>query len=140
MKIYLAARYSRREEMLANARILNAIGHWVTSRWINGEHEMHDDRPAPELARQFAEDDIADLEAADLVVAFTEEPGAKKGRARGGRHVELGYALGMGKQVVVVGHRENVFCHLPQVIHFEDFKRLVEWLSIFPEMARVVTR
>ena len=37
MKIYLAARYSRREELCGYRSELEAIGHTVTSRWLNGK-------------------------------------------------------------------------------------------------------
>ena len=36
MKVYLAARYGRRLEMLEVAKRLEATGHEVTSRWIRG--------------------------------------------------------------------------------------------------------
>jgi hypothetical protein len=38
MKIYLAARYSRRPEMCRYAQQLENLGYEVTSRWLNGTH------------------------------------------------------------------------------------------------------
>jgi hypothetical protein len=64
--------------------------------------------------------------AAEVVVAFTEGPGDVEGRARGGRHVELGAALAAGKRVCVVGHRENVFCWLPIVEYFPTWSACLE--------------
>ena len=40
MKVYLAARYGRHPEMRKVRGDLEALGHSVTSRWINGTHEM----------------------------------------------------------------------------------------------------
>lgn len=37
MRIYLAARYSRREELLGYRADLEAAGHIVTSRWLAGD-------------------------------------------------------------------------------------------------------
>lgn len=116
MKVYLASRYSRREELLGYAAELAEHGIEVTARWIQGLHEVPPEGmevDSPEHHQWCAEDDIADVEAADLLVAFTEPEGSIAGRGRGGRHVELGYAIAKGKHVIVCGHRENVFCHLP---------------------------
>lgn len=40
MKIYLAARYSRREELCGYRSELEARGHRVQARWLNGEHQL----------------------------------------------------------------------------------------------------
>ena len=117
MKIYLASRYSRIEEMQTYADQLYANGHEITSRWIKGNHQISDEGlsiQAEESKRiQFAQEDLEDLSTADIIIAFTEEPRATN--SRGGRHVELGYALGLGKQIIIIGHRENVFCCLPEM-------------------------
>lgn len=126
IKFYFAGRYGRRKELLEYAEALRCAGHEVTSRWLNGEHEMHDEKPSHDQAKMFAMDDLQDIHRADILVAFTESPGDANGRARGGRHVELGYALARGMYVIVVGHRENVFCHLERIEHYktpEEFLR-----------------
>lgn len=130
MKIYLAGRYGRREELLGYAAKLGAeFGHEVTSRWLRGEHEASDGNPTPEQAEQWAEDDLADIARADMLVAFAEEPNSQHGR--GGRHVEFGYALALGLVVVVVGQRENVFHNLGNVWHFDTFERFCESLGCY---------
>lgn len=117
MNIYLAARYSRREELCDYREELQALGHTVTSRWLNGNHQIEDAGLSTEGAHnervRFAQEDWDDLMAADTVICFTESP--RSGPARGGRHVEAGAALATGKRVIVVGFRENVFYCLPQV-------------------------
>lgn len=120
MRIYLASRYSRYSEMQSIRTDVLRIGHEVTSRWINGDHQIPDsglaDQAKEEERTRYALEDLADLTAAELVISFTEEP--RTTQSRGGRHVELGIALGMGKMCVVVGPRENVFHCLPQVRRF----------------------
>jgi len=119
MKIYLAARYGRRQELCAYAEELAERGHEVTSRWLK-EHggTVLDDgvttRATDEDQSRFASEDVEDIEDADLLIFFAEEPGSTLGR-RGGRHVELGVAIGLGIEVVVVGARENVFHYHPNV-------------------------
>ena len=42
MLIYLAARYSRLEELQGYAVDLRAIGHRVEARWLLGDHQIHE--------------------------------------------------------------------------------------------------
>lgn len=128
MKIYLAARYSRNAEMRGVRDVLQGLGHEVTSRWIDqhggslpesiAASKLNED---PEGAYPFAEADVEDLAAADTVVSFTSADGGGKG----GRHVELGLALGLGKRVLIVGPRENVFHTLPVIEWYPDWPHLV---------------
>jgi len=133
MRIYLAARYSRRLELCEYRDALRALGCDVHARWLDGEHQISDtgapigehgealvegddgstSAKAAALRLRFAQDDIADVTSADLLIAFTEPP--RSSASRGGRHVELGLALDLGIDVLVVGFRENIFCWLPQV-------------------------
>jgi len=127
LKIYIAGRYGRRKELAECAEELRAIGHSITSRWLTGIHDALDEKPSIEEARRFALEDLEDLNAADILLAFTEAPGETQGRARGGRHVELGYAIAKGKPICIIGHRENVFCSLPEVFHFDTFRAFYTW-------------
>jgi hypothetical protein len=132
---YLAARYTRRLELCGYRAELQALGHDVPARWLNGSHQLDNQgRPigeagellfengspeADQYRQRFAQDDYYDVIAADRLIAFTEQP--RSGHSRGGRHVELGIALGLDIPVVVVGPRENVFCWLPQVTHYDTW-------------------
>ena len=135
MLIYLAARYSRLEELQGYADDLRAIGHRVEARWLLGDHQIHEGADKVEAAtvsvplegRPFALDDYVDVLEADMLIAFSEEPRAG-GASRGGRHVEFGMALAWGKLVVVVGPRENVFHTLQMVNHFWRWSEALEAL------------
>lgn len=126
--IYLAARYSRNDEMRGVRDVLEAFGHKVTSRWI----DLHDGtlpqsfvaeklNADPEDCSKYAQIDINDLRAADTIISFTSADGGGKG----GRHVEFGLALGLGKHLIIVGPRENVFHTLPSVEWYPDWPHLV---------------
>jgi hypothetical protein len=159
MKIYLAARYSRRLELCGYRDQLREMGHAVQACWLDGEHQISDigtpigehgeslvekrdgenlspdensDRAAS-LRRKFAEDDFQDVRACDLLIAFTEPPRTDKGRSRGGRHVELGIALGLQKIVYVVGPRENIFCWLHFVNAFSTWEECRQAVKDFGE-------
>lgn len=139
MRIYLASRYSRREELCGYRSQLQSVGHTVTSRWLNGKHQISDSgvpigdhgekliegddgsssHCAAQMRSRFAGEDFQDVMLAELLIAFTEEP--RSGNSRGGRHVETGIALGAMKRVWIVGPRENLFCWLEDVRHFETW-------------------
>lgn len=128
MKIYLAGAYSRREQLCELRDHLRRLGHTVTSRWLDTEWQHRPDQsPAapPEYREKYAVIDLEDVRNAECVINFTERPDAKHGR-RGGRHVEFGYALGLGKRCVVVGPRENLFHHLPGVEVYEHPGHLID--------------
>lgn len=123
MRIYLAASFARREEMQERAATLRAMGYVVTSRWIDGGHEAENGISAADPNHVgFANEDLQDIEDAHVLIAFTEPPNTRFGR--GGRHVEMGFALGIGNIVIVVGHRENIFTILPDIIFIEDFSEI----------------
>jgi hypothetical protein len=132
-RVYLAARYGRREEILGRAVELAEDGHTVTSRWLIGVQQwdaatmaaaaaFEERGETPPEAARFAIEDWADLRSSDVVVLFTEPPGSGAG-TRGGRHVEFGMAYALGKRCLVVGGRENVFHLLPAVEHHPTWER-----------------
>lgn len=144
MQIYLASRYSRREELCGYRIQLAKIGFIVQARWLDGGHQLSDrgiligdngealveSGDGPENAKlraKFAQDDWEDVTNADIVINFTEPP--RSNASRGGRHVEYGIALGMGKPVYVVGYRENIFHWLPKVAFFETFDEVLQVLK-----------
>lgn len=123
MRIYLAARYSRRLELCEYREQLRALGHEVTSRWLNGEHRAIDLTASPEERSGFAIEDLEDLYLADMVISFTEPP--DNPYSRGGRHVEFGFAIGCDKKLAVVGYQENVFHCLPEVRFCQTWEEFV---------------
>lgn len=127
-RAYLAARYSRREELLRYRRELQQLGVQVTSRWLNGDHQIPDDVLETADAVRFAREDVEDLYASDIVISFTEQPRIPSA-TRGGRHVEFGLALALNKQCIVVGPRENVFHWLPSVRHCDTWQEVLEMFS-----------
>ncbi len=148
MKIYLASRYSRRLELCGYREQVEALGHTVTSRWLNGKHQISDsgvpigdegeqlvegdDGSSSDCAAQlrvhFAQEDLEDVRAADCVISFTEPP--RSSASRGGRHVQFGVALQEGgKFLVVIGHRENIFHWLPGVMFYQDWAECLDSLK-----------
>lgn len=144
MRIYLASRYSRRVELCGYRDQLQKLGLDVQARWLNGEHQLSNegtpigengdalveddgtggsgmrDLKSAELRAHFANDDWEDVTQADCVISWTEPP--RSSANRGGRHVEFGIALAMGKRCIVIGYRENIFHWLPQVEFYQTWE------------------
>lgn len=119
MKFYIAGRFARQHEFRKYRTELIALGHSVTSRWLD---EVTPANPGDEFKTETAYIDLADIYDADVMLFFAEE--AYNQPPRGGRHVEFGYALALRKPIYVVGEKENVFHYCYIVNHFatvEDF-------------------
>lgn len=142
MKIYLAARYGRKADLGELADQLQHLDIECTSRWLYmHERAKSDELPSFEEQRLWAAEDLQDIEAADLVICFTEQKDSK--HSRGGRHVEAGFAIASGKPVICVGPAENIFYALPQVQLVENWLEAVKILMerikhrIFPTFKEV---
>lgn len=120
--VYLCARYSRHEELNGYAEELRRENFHVCCEWITGAHHDTDSATCAEI-------DYDEVERADIVISFTERPGEISGRGRGGRHVEYGIALALHKRCIVVGYRENVFHHMPQVEFYPLWRECLESLG-----------
>lgn len=119
MKIYLASRFERQTELRVYAGQLRAAGHIVTARWLVEESDVvlkSGWASDPNVLIKFAQADLKDIEDCDLFAVFTHD-----GMARGGMHVELGYALAFNKRVMVIGPRPTLFHFLPHVLQFDTW-------------------
>lgn len=119
MKIYVAARYARREEVLRDVvPILEADGHEVTSRWL-----CKDTKPS----RGEADICLEDIRRSDAVLVLTEAMWYRA-TTGGGRWFEAGYAHALEMRVIFVGPPEIVFCYLGNVEIRADLKQVRELL------------
>jgi len=130
--VYLSSQFEDGPVLRKVRDDLVRTGCHVTSRWLDAESSTpatahaHEDDAAATLAA-IACQDIEDIQAADVVVVFNPHEACNIGR--GGRHVETGYALALGKKVVIVGARANVFHWMPQVTVVDDWCDLMEALG-----------
>jgi nucleoside 2-deoxyribosyltransferase len=138
MKLYLAAAFSRHEEIAAVAKQLKKLGVDVTSSWLKEETR---DNPSPEFLRERAYIDLRDIAASDGVVRFSDFDFENKPiffnnkLLTGARHFEFGYAKALGKSLYMVGLKQNVFDHLDGVTQFYSIE---EMLNHFSEVAHVI--
>lgn len=81
------------------------MGHEITSSWLY-EVAKQQNMSFDEFYKKLAIKDLAEIHAADLIIVDTTDI-----TPRGGREVELGYALGQHqkKLAFIVGPARNVF-------------------------------
>lgn len=120
MKVYIATRFDCwRNASRARDQLLLA-GHVVTSRWIDVARELDGVCEAvpigdPRRAAN-AQMDLDDLSEAEAILVLVPISGGT------GMWLELGYALGTGKRVVMAGpaRERTIFADLSDVKVFEE--------------------
>jgi nucleoside 2-deoxyribosyltransferase len=114
VNIYIAAPYPLRPVAITVMHDLEAAGHRVTSSWLRTGCQDDD-------CTLTARRDLEDIDVADALLVLQPDDWHDKGT--GGRHIEFGYALAKGKQLIVFGEPSTNFHHLPHVRvirHLED--------------------
>lgn len=119
VRLYLAAPWSDREYVNELAVCLERIhGVKVVSTW----HEPKNEEKAERLAAEQCLREICNADA--LVLKTHDTESADWCHLSGGRHFETGYALALGKMIIVVGEKGNVFHSLRQVLVVPDVPAL----------------
>ncbi len=136
MKIYVAARFGRIRDARSVGFNLMSMGHEVTSTWLKQTGDAQVDTSPDVQSDALAyvgRRDLREILASDAMIQLTEDPREKvPGAERGGRHTELGMALGRNIPVVLLGTcRETVFHHLCDTVEtpMEAVQRLEELLD-----------
>jgi nucleoside 2-deoxyribosyltransferase len=101
LKVYVASHDQNTAIIIADA--IRDAGHKIVSTWL--EEDMTAPLTASCRAR-IAAKDLREIRKADVLVLEAAPVGC---HVPGGKHVELGYALALGKTVLVVGRKENIF-------------------------------
>lgn len=123
MRVYIASRSQDAARILREA--VRREGHVVTSRWL--DEPGYSGLPADDgHKRRAAVENLDDVRAADVLLLRAEPDGSF---VPGGKHVETGAALALGKPVVVLGRPENVFHWHPLVTVVADEALLLAHLQ-----------
>ncbi len=124
-KIYLSASWPRRAELQRYMRELEDLGHRVTARWLKTRHRG--DSVSRDVAKRYCTEDLADIKACDALVLFLGD-----NTSRGGKWVELGFALALKKKIVTIGsphEGESIFALMASE-HFDSWKEFrKQWIK-----------
>ena len=102
------------------AFLLRGAGHTITSKWLDEEFRRTRTYTSDER-RQLAQMDIDDVRASDALVLL-----AAPYRVPGGKFVEVGAALALGKPVYVLGHRENLLMWHGLVTTYDSVESMLD--------------
>ncbi len=113
---YLSSQFARQNELRSYREDLLKVGWKVTSSWLDQDDESN---PAVN-----ANNDLLDIDNSDALIYFSGPPylGGIAEIARGGRHIETGYAIKSGIRIVLIGRPESDFHHIKQVEHYPDWE------------------
>ena len=124
MKVYLAAAFSRKDEIKQVAEELRERGITITSRWLDEPTYPAYDINHAEFLRQRAQIDLADINEADILIRFSDDLSFSlipSHLATGSRMGEMMWALAHGKKVYVVGGHQCIFDWLPEITHLPRY-------------------
>ena len=117
--VYIAGFFDAQRRLRAVRDRLRTITSWfIRARWLDEVASQVPLVTPPSLSddyRRYAERDLEDIMNCHLVLVDTLDV-----TPRGGREVEVGYALGLGIPFIVVGPKRNVF-HELHAGHFADW-------------------
>lgn len=134
MKIYIAAKFARREDMRPfKDQIWNA-GHEIVSSWLD-EVKRPEGMDSETFKKKLAIKDLVEVISADLLILDTFFPSET-----GGKEVEFGIALGrfQTKMIWVVGPKRNVFHELADKV-FDNWADAIGTLRfIYPHLKEKV--
>ena len=118
MRIYLASNWGSKKRMAALAEPVRQLGHVVISSWLSDQTEAYNiDSPRDAYA------DLGEITSCDLLILDTAESSVT-----GGREVEMGFALGRGIQVWIIGPERNIF-------HGIAARRYYNWVDALKDLA-----
>ena len=118
MKVYVASHSQESAREIAK-KLLDA-GHEIQCCWLDKSFQRTARYTLYEKQR-IAIIDLEDIVACDVLVL---EGGWEL--YPGGKFVEAGYALGLGKQVVVIGRVENMMLYHPTILAFDTIEEFIE--------------
>lgn len=122
LRVYIAARYSRKAEVRELARLIEQCGAKVCTEWFNGP-ECDDAKKLGDLyCENAASTDVNSVSTSNLFVVLSGS-----GR-HGGMHFETGLAFAQGIPIWLVGEPENIFQCLPWIERFANCEEMLSAL------------
>lgn len=119
MRIYLAASFSTKVSANLRADEIRSRGHEITSSWLSATNDS-DPLDDAGICVTAALTCFADIARADLLIQVVPP------RTSPGKYVELGIAVALQKEIVIVGGIASVFHYHPAVI-----ARCCDWEEVF---------
>lgn len=141
MQLYLAAAWSRKDEVRGIAEELNKIpGVKVVARWLFEPKPNYGGEDIMSFRQARAIADVEDVAAANVLVRFSDDLShatVPASLATGARMFEMGFAFAHGKKIIVIGGFQPIFDYLPGIIHLRTVDELKAYLAPVQEAVHV---
>jgi predicted metal-dependent HD superfamily phosphohydrolase len=131
MKVYLAARFDRKDEMKALSLLLNELGIECTSRWLDEKTAPKGKKNYERFITNTAQIDADDVYAADTLIRFSDDLSTTKVPSRwctSSRFEETGMAYAWGKKIIIVGGHQSLFDRFQNRVHVQGTAELLRYL------------
>ncbi len=131
MKVYLAARFDRKDEMKALSLLLAEIGVECTSRWLDEAPSPLGQKNRERFLTDTAQIDADDVFAADTLIRFSDDLSKRVVPSRwctSSRMEETGMAHAWGKKIIIVGGKQSLFDRFTNRVHVQDVAALLKYL------------
>lgn len=111
--VYLAASFSRKDELKGYRDMFTRVGIRVTSSWLDEVAPAHEHiaDQTDDYNAAHAQQNLADMEFSSALVLFSN--GTNSVSRGGGRFFEMGYMAALSKPIITVGEPEIIFQYLP---------------------------
>lgn len=117
MKVYIAGRSEDQAKIAEIKAEFEASEIEVNAGWIQ-QKDLSIDKDGLSEKRRKLWIDLTQIAEADIFVLFNPQDAHRTGT--GGRHVETGYAIALGKPIFLIGSGENIFHFHENVREFDS--------------------
>lgn len=117
--IYIASHDQKEANRIAT--IVENEGHKITSTWLNENFESTSKYSIKDR-KKIANRDYEDVMKSDVLILISGE------QCSGGKFVEAGIALGLGKRVIIAGRPENMLMYHPRIEIAKSIPELIKIL------------
>src|SRR5882672_5565887 len=116
---YLASRFDYGPQLKTWRANLGKLHCNVTSTWFEEQPHKADEQLTQAQKRPFADRDLRQIRQADFFIQWNLREHYENDRTCG-RHIEFGFAVAMGKLIILIGESRSVFHSYADVIVTED--------------------
>ena len=115
IKVYLAGPYEYQKQLQTTRDLFQTKKNLfqITSRWL----DQKEYRPSSENLAISANKNYEDINASRVLIVLN--PSGWENQGTGGRHIEVGYALGRGIPVINYGYTLTAMYHHPLIVHMD---------------------
>lgn len=133
MKIYVASKFERKDEVREVQAFLRDNGHEISSDWTQHDYSDVPKEEQPAFLRKCAMEDLFGVIEADMLILMPD-------KTAGAHFTELGIALGLCIPIIVLGHKpdehaRNIFYNLSCLVFCNTVDEVLAQIREFEKYA-----